>query len=41
VLIISAAHLTLKLLKKNNTEPIHLWMKKDITIHDFDADLLA
>lgn len=35
---ISAAHLTLKLLKKNNTEPIHLWMKKDITIHDFDAD---
>ncbi|NWK85173.1 NAD(P)-binding domain-containing protein [Staphylococcus sp. GSSP0090] len=35
---ISAAHLTLKLLKANSAKHIHLWMKKDISIHDFDAD---
>lgn len=34
---ISAGHLTLKLLKESQKQ-IHLWMKKDFEIHDFDAD---
>ena len=35
---ISAAHLTLKLLNEHNHQLVHLWMNKDIEIHDFDAD---
>ena len=35
---ISAAHLTLKLLKLDKNKIVHLWMNKDIEIHDFDAD---
>ena len=35
---ISAAHLTLKLLNEHNHQLVHLWMNKDIEIHNFDAD---
>ncbi|NQD99236.1 FAD/NAD(P)-binding protein [Staphylococcus xylosus] len=35
---ISAAHLTLRLLKENSNNQIHLWMNKAINVHDFDAD---
>ncbi len=35
---ISAAHLTLKLINTNHQRTIHLWLNKDIEIHDFDAD---
>ena len=36
---ISAAHLTLKLLNHQNSDDIiHLWLNKQIEIHDFDAD---
>ena len=35
---ISAAHLTIRLLTENPNKHVHLWMKKDIEIHDFDAD---
>ncbi|AYU54725.1 NAD(P)-binding domain-containing protein [Staphylococcus debuckii] len=35
---ISAAHLTLKLINKTDTDTVHLWLKKPIEIHDFDAD---
>lgn len=34
---ISAAHLSLKLIKKNPKQ-IHLWTNKPLTVHDFDAD---
>ena len=36
---ISAAHLTLKLIhRQNNHNKLHLWLNKNIEIHDFDAD---
>lgn len=35
---ITAAHLALKLLNHDNDKKIHLWLNKDIEIHDFDAD---
>lgn len=35
---ISAAHLTLKLLKKQAHSIIHLWTNKPLDVHDFDAD---
>lgn len=36
---ISAAHLTLKLLNHQNSDDIiHLWLNKQIEIHDFDAE---
>ncbi|MBA8762251.1 FAD/NAD(P)-binding protein [Staphylococcus coagulans] len=35
---ISAGHLAIKLIKENQDKTIHLWMKKDYEIHDFDAD---
>ena len=28
----------LKLLNEHNHQLVHLWMNKDIEIHDFDAD---
>lgn len=34
---ITAAHLTLKLLKQNQSQ-IHLWTNKPLAVHDFDAD---
>src|SRR5699024_3020859 len=34
---ISAAHLTIRLLKENSNT-VHLWMNKNIAVHDFDAD---
>lgn len=34
---ISAAHLTNKLLRLDNRQ-VHLWLNKNLTIHDFDAD---
>ncbi|MEB6237640.1 lysine N(6)-hydroxylase/L-ornithine N(5)-oxygenase family protein [Staphylococcus gallinarum] len=34
---ISAAHLTLKLIK-HNPQQIHLWTNKPLAVHDFDAD---
>ncbi|PNZ13816.1 FAD/NAD(P)-binding protein [Staphylococcus simiae] len=35
---ITAAHLSLKLLKQNYDKTIHLWLNKDFEIHDFDGD---
>ncbi|UEX90404.1 FAD/NAD(P)-binding protein [Staphylococcus ratti] len=35
---ISSGHLTLKLLTEQLEKQIHLWMKKDFEIFDFDAD---
>ncbi|MCO4325867.1 FAD/NAD(P)-binding protein [Staphylococcus agnetis] len=35
---ISAGHLTLKLIQDNPNQVIHLWMKKDFEMFDFDAD---
>ncbi|HHS2993643.1 TPA: FAD/NAD(P)-binding protein [Staphylococcus argenteus] len=35
---ITAAHLALKLLNRDNHKHLHLWLNKDIEIHDFDAD---
>ena len=35
---ISAAHLTLKLLKLDKNKIVHLWMNKNIDIQHFDAD---
>ncbi|MCE3398903.1 lysine N(6)-hydroxylase/L-ornithine N(5)-oxygenase family protein, partial [Staphylococcus aureus] len=36
---ISAAHLTLKLInRQENNNKLHLWLNKNIEIHDFDAD---
>ena len=30
--------MTLKLINTNHQRTIHLWLNKDIEIHDFDAD---
>lgn len=35
---ITAAHLTLRLLKINSEKVIHLWTNKPLEVHDFDAD---
>ena len=35
---ISAAHLTLKVLKLDKNKIVHLWMNKNIDIQHFDAD---
>ncbi|WP_049424944.1 NAD(P)-binding domain-containing protein [Staphylococcus warneri] len=35
---ISAAHLALKLVNNDDSKTVHLWLNKDIEIHDFDAD---
>lgn len=35
---ISAAHLVIKLLGEERSEPIHLWVKKQLEVFDFDAD---
>ncbi|RIO47694.1 FAD/NAD(P)-binding protein [Staphylococcus hyicus] len=35
---ISSGHLTLKLIHENPQKVIHLWMKKDFEMFDFDAD---
>ncbi|UXR78168.1 MULTISPECIES: lysine N(6)-hydroxylase/L-ornithine N(5)-oxygenase family protein [unclassified Staphylococcus] len=35
---ISAAHLVIKLLSEERSEPIHLWLKKPLEVFDFDAE---
>lgn len=35
---ISAIHLAIKLLTENEDKHIHLWTKKPLEVHDFDAD---